>query len=140
MNASVDQSAVGRRIRLLRTQKQMSLREVAREAGIQPGQLSRIETGKQGINVDLVTVIAKALGIKPSDVFDDKQMPVALAHALNEVAQLDEAAQNQIAEMIVNAVRLWRHEPVATERGKIADQVAELHERLKELHESISKP
>ena len=64
------QSMIGARIRELRTARRMSLSDVAEQASISTATLSRIETGKQNIDVGLMTMIARVLHLSPHDLLD----------------------------------------------------------------------
>ena len=64
---------VGARIRELRTARRMSLSEVAQQASISTATLSRIETGKQNIDVGLMTMIARVLHLSPHDLLDEEE-------------------------------------------------------------------
>src|SRR6185369_3126746 len=61
----------GVRIREMRTARRMSLSEVAQKASISAATLSRIETGKQNINVELMQMIARVLHLSPHELLDD---------------------------------------------------------------------
>jgi transcriptional regulator with XRE-family HTH domain len=50
-------------LRLIREMQGRSLRSVAHEAGLDPGQLSRIETGQQRASVDQLIALGRVLGI-----------------------------------------------------------------------------
>jgi transcriptional regulator with XRE-family HTH domain len=64
---------IGARIRELRTARHMSLSEVAGQASISTATLSRIETGKQNIDVGLMTQIARVLHLSPHDLLDEEE-------------------------------------------------------------------
>jgi transcriptional regulator with XRE-family HTH domain len=64
---------IGARIRELRTARRMSLSEVAEKASISTATLSRIETGKQNIDVGLMTIIARVLHVSPHDFLDAEE-------------------------------------------------------------------
>lgn len=51
----------------------MSLSEVAEKASISTATLSRIETGKQNIDVSLMTLIARVLHLSPHDLLDAEE-------------------------------------------------------------------
>jgi transcriptional regulator with XRE-family HTH domain len=63
MNSSVQNPRVGR-LRAVREAQGRSLRAVAREAGLDPGQLSRIERGEQRASVDQLISIGRVLGLR----------------------------------------------------------------------------
>lgn len=60
-------SAIGDRLRLLRKQHALSQREVADAIGLPQSNLSRIENGKQRLNL---TVLARILGIYQTSIQD----------------------------------------------------------------------
>ena len=71
---------IGTRIRELRTARRMSLTEVAGQASISTATLSRIETGKQNIDVALMTLIARVLHLSPHDLLgEDEERDGSLA-------------------------------------------------------------
>lgn len=60
----------GRRIRRARQDKHLSLNRLARLAEIDPGNLSRIEHGKQGASDEMRLRIAAGLGMKVDALFN----------------------------------------------------------------------
>ena len=60
-------TAIGDRLRLLRKQQALSQREVADAIGLPQSNLSRIENGKQRLNL---TVLARILGIYQTSIQD----------------------------------------------------------------------
>jgi transcriptional regulator with XRE-family HTH domain len=60
-------AAIGDRLRLLRKQQALSQREVADAIGLPQSNLSRIENGKQRLNL---TVLARILGIYQTTIQD----------------------------------------------------------------------
>jgi transcriptional regulator with XRE-family HTH domain len=51
-------------LRSVREAQGLSLREVAREAGIDPSQLSRIERGVDGLSISTLARLARVLGLR----------------------------------------------------------------------------
>jgi len=49
----------------------MSLTDVATNAGVSAATLSRIETDKQGVAVDMLMIIARVLHVSPADMLDE---------------------------------------------------------------------
>jgi transcriptional regulator with XRE-family HTH domain len=64
---------IGEKIRGVRQSQGRSLAEVAGKAKISVATLSRIETDKQSIDVDLLIVLAGVLGIEASDLLGQSQ-------------------------------------------------------------------
>lgn len=73
---SQPQMNVENAIREQRTQKGVSLRSLATGLGISASQLSKIETGKSKVSVELALKIAELLGV-PAAVFLSKSRPAA---------------------------------------------------------------
>lgn len=64
-----DAATIGRRLRLIRHAKGMSLAAVAGLAGLTPSQLRRLESGERAVDRrSLIVALARALRIAPSDV------------------------------------------------------------------------
>jgi len=63
----------GRRVRKLRGQ--LTQGELAHRAGISPGFLARIERGLQDPTLTTIEKLAKALRIKPGQLFEDAPGP-----------------------------------------------------------------
>lgn len=61
--------ALGKRVRMLRKEKKMSIEQIA-NPDIHPTQWARIETGISNATVSYIVRIAKKLGVKPSDLMD----------------------------------------------------------------------
>jgi transcriptional regulator with XRE-family HTH domain len=57
-----DEERIRRRLREVREQRGLSLEAAAREAGMAPSTLSRLETGKRRLAVDHLAPLARALG------------------------------------------------------------------------------
>ncbi|HZL29182.1 MAG TPA: helix-turn-helix transcriptional regulator [Acidobacteriaceae bacterium] len=64
-------NVAGRNIRVIRTELRLSLRSVAREAGIDSATLSRIENGTQNLTEDLAHKLGKVLYVSPGVLFAD---------------------------------------------------------------------
>lgn len=62
---------LGDRIRAYRTARGLTLEQVGKHAGVSSSFLSQIERGRSGASVRTLTLIAEALGLTMSDLFDD---------------------------------------------------------------------
>lgn len=58
------------KIRAARKERGMSQRDLARALGWAQSTLSRIERGERRLGVDQLIAIARALGVRPSDMMD----------------------------------------------------------------------
>lgn len=62
---------LGRRVRELRREHQLSAREVAKRAGVSPAYLSRLENGKVSPTVTTLTRVVQAMGESVGALFQD---------------------------------------------------------------------
>ena len=62
--------AVGKRIRQLRTERGMSLREFGKQADVHPFHVMAIELGQLAATTDTIRSIARALDVAPLDLFN----------------------------------------------------------------------
>lgn len=63
--------AIGARIKLLRTGKQYTLKQVSEETGLSMGFLSQVERGISSVAIDSLAKIASCLGASLSSFFDE---------------------------------------------------------------------
>lgn len=61
---------LGHRIKLLRKEKGLSLRQLAQLCDIDYSDISKIEKGQRNIQVFTILELAKGLGIHPKELFD----------------------------------------------------------------------
>jgi transcriptional regulator with XRE-family HTH domain len=59
---------LGRNLRRLRKEREMTQEEVGHRSGVHPTEVSRIEAGKRDPQVSTVERLAKALGVSASDL------------------------------------------------------------------------
>lgn len=64
---------LGKNLNKIRTEKNLTMKEVEARAGLQGGNISRIEKGKQWVNEQNLYRIADALGVKPFELFIDDE-------------------------------------------------------------------
>ncbi|RVA29215.1 XRE family transcriptional regulator, partial [Mesorhizobium sp. M7D.F.Ca.US.004.03.1.1] len=65
---------VGRRVRALRLERNLSLADLAAKAGVSIGALSQIERGMSSLRVKVIWPLAAALDIGPSALIADGSM------------------------------------------------------------------
>jgi transcriptional regulator with XRE-family HTH domain len=63
--------SIGRRVRLLRQRLQLTATELAAEAGLSPGMLSKIENGGTSPSLSTLTSLARALNVPMTSFFAD---------------------------------------------------------------------
>jgi transcriptional regulator with XRE-family HTH domain len=72
VNRRAIEDGLGRRLRVLREERQLSLRELARRLGISASAISQFETGKSRLSVSTLYAIVTELGLTMSEVFGEQ--------------------------------------------------------------------
>jgi len=62
----------GRRVSELRKKRGMTLTQLSSLTGLSPGQISRLENGKQGFRSATLLKVARALQIEPWEIYQDE--------------------------------------------------------------------
>jgi transcriptional regulator with XRE-family HTH domain len=73
--ASLDCASIGRVARRIRDELGLTLASVAQQAGISPGMLSRLETGRVSPSLETLVALAEVLGIRPALLLQDVGSP-----------------------------------------------------------------
>lgn len=63
-------SAFGKHLRSIRNAKGLTMEKLAQNAGMEYSQISDIELGKINTTISTIHALAKALEVKPKDLFD----------------------------------------------------------------------
>jgi transcriptional regulator with XRE-family HTH domain len=84
---NISLKGAGKALRELREEQRMGLRELAEEAGLQPGVLSKYENNVVGIPLDVTPKIAKALG-RSEEVVTIRLLREAYKPFKNEAAEV----------------------------------------------------
>ena len=100
-------SDVGSALRSARQARRLSLSDVAGEAGLSVATLSRIETGKQNVDVKLLVVLAEILRVPPASLLGDGPARQPNARLAEELAILSPAER---ARVLVAAMKQSRPE------------------------------
>jgi len=103
----VSAASIGNALRTARQARHLSLSDVSAKAGMSVATLSRIETGKQNVDLPLLVTLSAILGISPAALLDgngDARGPGALAE---ELAML---SPSQRARVLASALKQSRHE------------------------------
>jgi len=64
----LDREALGRRVRTLRLQAELSQEGLARVSGLNRATVSFVENGKLGINLDTLWLLCHALNVTPNEL------------------------------------------------------------------------
>lgn len=88
--SSHEEQSPGERLRAARVGQRMPLREVASRAGISQATLSRIERGKQTLDVDMLVRIAEILGKEPQELFGEAHStPAQIVGSLSAAERIE---------------------------------------------------
>lgn len=112
---------VGERIREARLDQNLSLTTVAAKVRVSPATLSRIENGKQTLDVGLFLALAKTLDVSPEDLLGASQSIRGDETLVAAIAALSPAKR----------IRLWRELAVA--RASRPAKMREFGQRVEEL-------
>jgi transcriptional regulator with XRE-family HTH domain len=104
---------IGERIRAARASQRLSLSDVASRAEISIATLSRIETSKQALDVELFMTLAKILKTTPRLLLDDDETPNATISLASQIEALGPKER----------LRLWR-DLAAARRSRPARMIA----------------
>ncbi|WP_317165242.1 helix-turn-helix domain-containing protein [Flavobacterium difficile] len=63
------QKRVGKKIKEIRVEKNISQQELADLCGIEPSNMSRLEAGRANATLATIEVVSKNLGIEPIELF-----------------------------------------------------------------------
>jgi transcriptional regulator with XRE-family HTH domain len=105
---------LGNRIKLLRTERRLTLTEVAKKTGIDQATLSRMENGKMTGTLDSHMKIAEALGIRLPELYE--QVVEKLENAKDKIARQKietfSHSGGAVAELLTTAVLQKKIMPV----------------------------
>jgi transcriptional regulator with XRE-family HTH domain len=87
---------IGESLRRLRLERQLSLSGVAAQAGVSVATLSRVETGKQTVDVVLLLTIARILGVAPSEILGSDQPGDELDELTRRISRLPAADRGKV--------------------------------------------
>ena len=88
----LNRETLGRRIRLLRIEKELTLKEIEATVGISATHVSEIERGRTSPTVGALARIAEALGVRPSHLIDfpvGKEQTISRPGARTQLAAPD---------------------------------------------------
>lgn len=104
---TVDVELLGQRIRLVRTERSMTLADVARESGLSTGFLSQVENGVTNVSLGALYRIAGALRITAPELLAQGAEPIVSVVRRNEGPwrSADDADPPQLARMLTSTPR-----------------------------------
>jgi transcriptional regulator with XRE-family HTH domain len=127
---------VGENLRAARQDQHLSLSDVAERAGISAATLSRIETSKQSLDLDIFLTLAKILKRPPHELLGDndgEQHPPLAAR----IASLGTGERARLWREVNAARRSQRHTRQTETTANLAMQVEELIAQIDFIREEI---
>lgn len=92
---------VGRRLRLRRQKLKLSQDHLAREVGVSPQAISRIEVGHREPSLDLLVRLCKTLGVSTDYLLTGKEsLPVSIKGAVRAQPNLTPSAKRSLIQLI----------------------------------------
>lgn len=99
----MDIEFVKNRIAFLRTDKNISARELSLRLGQSTGYISQIETGKSKPSLEMLIYICEELGVSMSDFFDDtKTYPFLIDEIVTEAKKLNKDSLKSVLSVMRN--------------------------------------
>ena len=95
------------RLTHLRTQKNVSAREMSLSIGQNPGYINNIESGKALPSMTVFFYICEYLGITPAEFFDtDSELPVELQKLVVNLKRLTPNQLSNISQLVSELIKL----------------------------------
>jgi len=126
---------IGDRLREARAARQFSLSDVAEKAKISAATLSRIENGKQSLDVGLFLTLLKILRIQPADVLESDGNVSSGDRLVDQIARLDADARTKLWKDLTTERRTQRGR--RSSKREISQNVEELVAQVDYLREQI---
>ena len=102
----MDEKDFSMRLAKLRTEKNVSARDMSLSMGQNPGYINNIETGKSMPSLSGFFYICDYLGITPSEFFDiDSNNPVKLKSITKDLKKLNDSQLNAISIFIKKLIK-----------------------------------
>ena len=110
----MEEAVIARRIKEIRTEKEMTLEEVAVKTGFTKGLLSKIENNKVSPPVSTLVKIAKAMGVSLGDLFSpaDAQQIKIVRKDQRTVYKQENMQEDQKVEALVSGFSRQKIEPL----------------------------
>lgn len=106
----------GKRLRELRTDLGISLRDIERDGGIRRGHLGDLERGRASPTVRTIEALARALGLQPFELLVDPERS-----ARDRIAELVRGMSGEDVQWLVAAIRSRFEELAERAAGVLSD-------------------
>lgn len=102
----MDELFVRQRIAFLRTNKNISARELSLRLGQSEGYINAIENGKSNPSVQMLGYICEELGVSMSDFYDEgSNYPDIIKEIITQAKKLDKKSLESVLEVMKNMVK-----------------------------------
>jgi transcriptional regulator with XRE-family HTH domain len=108
----IDRKEIGARIIALRKASGQSQRAVAEASGLSRPGLANIEAGRQGLPLDTLDSIARALGVKVVDLLGESPSPTAALAVLAQAV----GSQRELTRLMAEAAEILHDLSAESER------------------------
>ena len=135
MRMAAGELMIGDRLREARAARQFSLSDVAEKAKISAATLSRIENGKQSLDVGLFLVLLKILRIQPADVLEADASVSSGDRLVDQIVRLDGDARTKLWKELAVTRRATRVRRASSR--EMSQKVEELVAQIDYLREEI---
>jgi transcriptional regulator with XRE-family HTH domain len=125
-----DSHSIGNSLRRLRVERHLSLATVAGQAGISVATLSRVETGKQNVDVALLMTLSRILGVAPGEMLGADEQNDDLGELSRRVSRLPPAER---ARVFAEASRRRATRDISTTMDDLLMQVDLIRDELVDL-------
>ncbi len=99
----MDEMFIRQRIAFLRTNKNISARELSLRLGQSEGYINSIENGKSNPSVQMLGYICEELGVSMSDFYDeDNKYPDLIKDIIKEAKRLDKKSLEGVLSVMKN--------------------------------------
>ena len=115
--------ALGRAIKVARTQQDLGRRTLAERSGVSYAYLSDIETGRGRPSSKALLAIAGALGRAPSELLQEAEMYGAMQERSTPSAPASVAGRAQVAPQ---EARQWFHTQASARSASVSDELTQL--------------
>ena len=126
---------IGDRLRDARTAQQLSLSDVAEKADISAATLSRIENGKQSLNVDLFVLLLKILRLQATEVLDGDANVSSGDGLVDQIGRLNAGSRTTMWKQLTASRRSQRNRHSSAR--ELNEKVEELVAQIDYLREEI---
>lgn len=131
---AADSQSIGGSLRRLRLERQLSLAGVAGQAGVSVATLSRVETGKQNVDVALLMTIARILGVAPAEILGGGQQNDELGELTRRVSRLPAAER---AKVFADSSRRGALRDVISTMDDLLSQIDLMRDELVDLQRRV---